>query len=110
MKQHSRHHHMIRYCFGIMIISLFIFGNSACKEQPRNMPEKITFAYSSGIYHSLPYIVHVKRFFADEGLNVVLQHHQIGKADLAISADTPFMFAVFGGKKKIRPGGQSKIS
>jgi NitT/TauT family transport system substrate-binding protein len=92
------------------IISLFIFGNIACKEQPQNMPEKITIAYPlKDPLYSLPYIALEKGFFADEGLNVSLQDHEYGKlalqslidgkADLAISAQTPFMFAISAGKK-----------
>jgi NitT/TauT family transport system substrate-binding protein len=89
-----------------MIISLFIF---ACKEQSQNMPEKITLAYPPVIFHSLPYIASAKGFFAAEGLDVTLQTHETGKAtldsllagkaDLATSAETPFMFAVINGRK-----------
>jgi NitT/TauT family transport system substrate-binding protein len=58
---------------------------------------------------ALVQVAHAKGFFADEGIDVVLQHHASGKtaldsmlqgkADLATVADTPIMFAVLNGKK-----------
>lgn len=71
--------------------------------------EKITVAIGTGPVTSLIHIAFEKDYFANEGLDFVIQQHQSGKsafnavvegeADLATAAETPIMQAIMGGEK-----------
>jgi NitT/TauT family transport system substrate-binding protein len=96
-----------------MILPLmFALAFTACEKQPEKsvqLPEKITIAYPTTPLTALFHIAFVKGFFSAEGLEVTPQPHEFGrlalhsllegKADLAMPADTPIMFAITGGKK-----------
>ncbi len=84
---------------------------AACQKEEKALgpPEKITIAYSTLPHTALFQVAFEKGFFSAEGLEVTPQPHLFGKvaldavlegkADMAIPADTPVMFAVAGGKK-----------
>ena len=93
-------------------LAVLLFVGTACRQEPpkpAGPPEKITFAYPTTMLSILPHIACEKGYFLAEGLAVTPQFHEFGKpalqsvlegkADLAVSADTPVMFAVTGGKK-----------
>jgi ABC-type nitrate/sulfonate/bicarbonate transport system substrate-binding protein len=106
---------------GIGLLVVLTLSLAACQERSEKMtgpPEKITIACPTTFLSILFDIASEKGFFSVEGLEVTAQPHEFGKvalqsvlegkADLAIVADTPVMFAVTGGKKicvKVRPGG-----
>jgi NitT/TauT family transport system substrate-binding protein len=93
---------------------LFIFFASflACQQKQAEvggLSEKITIAHSRSTY-AIPFQVAFKKgFFLAEGLEVTPQPHEFGKialrsmlegkADIAISGDTPVMFAIVAGNK-----------
>jgi ABC-type nitrate/sulfonate/bicarbonate transport system substrate-binding protein len=95
-------------CLCILLVCLLFFG--ACqRETSSGPPQKITIAYPRTSY-SIPFqIALTKGFFADEGLAVTAQSHEFGrlalksvlegKADVALSGDTPVMFAIVAGNK-----------
>jgi sulfonate transport system substrate-binding protein len=93
-------------------LSIFLFSGTACQQQPPRQtgpPEKITIAYTATMLSVLTHIAFEKGYFLAEGLEVTPQLHAFGKqaiqsvleekADIAVSADTPVMFAVAGGGK-----------
>ena len=86
----------------IVVIALTITG---CQSQkPADPPEKITIAYSTSFNAALVHIAFAKDFFKEEGLDATPQSHAFGKvalqsvikgkADIAVAADTPIMFAI----------------
>ncbi|MCX6986237.1 MAG: NrtA/SsuA/CpmA family ABC transporter substrate-binding protein [Lentisphaerae bacterium] len=97
-------------CLCILLASVLLFG--ACQKEtktPAGPSEKITIAYPRSSY-AIPFQVALaKGFFAAEGLEVTAQPHEFGKialrtmmegkADMAISGDTPVMFAIIAGNK-----------
>src|SRR3990172_690307 len=106
-------HRKIRRFPGWMILfGLFVLALTACQKEPEKSagpPEKITIAYSPVPHTSLVHIAFTKGFFTAEGLEVTPQPHEFGKlalrsllegkAEFAIPADTPIMFAIMEGKK-----------
>jgi NitT/TauT family transport system substrate-binding protein len=84
----------------------------ACQEQPQRsseLREEIRVAYPTSILSVLFHVALDNGFFHEEGLVVTPQPHEFGrialnsmlegKADLAITADTPVMHAVTGGRE-----------
>ena len=79
------------------------------RRSPPGPPEKITVAYTLTPISSLFHVASAKSHFLAEGLEVTPQPFEFGKpalqslldgkADLAISADTPVMFAVASGRR-----------
>ena len=93
----------------IVVIAISVSG---CQKQPEEYTgpvEKITVAIGTGPVTSLIHIAFEKDYFANEGLDFVIQQHQSGKsafnavvegeADFATAAETPIMLAVMGGEK-----------
>lgn len=93
-------------------LAVVVFAGTACQQQPEKPagpPQKITIAYPKTLLSVLPHIALQKGHFLAEGLDVTPQLHAFGKqalqsvlegkADIAVSADTPIMFAVAGGQK-----------
>lgn len=100
--------------FGFFLAGVLVF--SACQKNaqpPQGPPEKITIAYSQSPYGISLAVALVNGFFSAEGLEVIAQPHEFGKmalnsmlegkADLAITGDTPVMFAILGGQKIALP-------
>ncbi len=97
-------------CFSI--IAALTLSFSACQKQSektKDIPTKVTIAYPLTAYSVLFQIALAKGFFLAEGLEVVPQPKEFGrlgvqsvlegKADMAISSDTVFIFAVTKGAK-----------
>jgi ABC-type nitrate/sulfonate/bicarbonate transport system substrate-binding protein len=83
---------------------------SGCTEhRTAALAEPLTIAAATLPNFSLVYVAQAKGYFASEGLNVTLKHHQYGKlaleallagqADLATSAETPVVFAELRGEQ-----------
>ena len=81
---------------------------SGCEPtKPAGPPEKVAIAVTKSLSSVLLNISDVKGFFREEGLDATLQVHSFGKAalqslldgkaDLAMAADTPIMFAMMKG-------------
>jgi ABC-type nitrate/sulfonate/bicarbonate transport system substrate-binding protein len=81
---------------------------SGCEpKKPASPPEKVTIAITKNLNPVLVKIADAKGFFREEGLDATLQVHSFGKAalqslldgkaDLAMAADTPIMFAMMRG-------------
>ncbi|HPC33436.1 MAG TPA: NrtA/SsuA/CpmA family ABC transporter substrate-binding protein [Syntrophales bacterium] len=96
----------------IVLLAAAVLGGTACRQEPppaAGPPEKITLAYPTTMLSVLTHIAYRKGYFLAEGLEVTPQLHPFGKpalravldgkADLAVVADTPIMFAVTGGEK-----------
>lgn len=99
----------------LLWLGLFAFctiGISACHEQPEKSSgplETITVAYPNTLISVLCHIAFSRGFFRAEGLDVTPQIHEFGKialdsmlegkADLAVTADTPIMHAVTRGRE-----------
>ncbi|MBA4417319.1 MAG: hypothetical protein C0392_05350 [Syntrophus sp. (in: bacteria)] len=95
----------------ICIFLSFTLLLTACQKAPgkhAGQPEKITIAYSRTFISILYHIASVKGYFKEEGLDVIDQLHEFGKlavksvfegkADIAITTETPIMFAISGGR------------
>ena len=93
-------------------LAIILFTAAGCRQQPQQPtgpPQAITIAYPKTLLAVLPHIAFEKGYFLAEGLAVTPQLHAFGKpalqsvlegkADIAVSADTPVMFAVAGGRK-----------
>lgn len=88
------------------LLVLFIDGRFARSFAPP--PEKLTIAVPRQIASGNVIVAHVKGLFTKHGLDVTLQEHTLGrealaavtkgKADLALVADTPYVFAVLRGE------------
>ena len=71
--------------------------------------EKVMIAHSATVSPTLLYIALIKGFLTARGIDATLAPHENGKlaletmlrggADLAVSGDTPVMFAILGGRK-----------
>jgi NitT/TauT family transport system substrate-binding protein len=97
--------------FFLATLAVIVFFGVACQppQKPAGPPQTITIAYPKTMLSILPQIAFEKGYFAAGGLAVTPQLHEFGnpalqsvlegKADLAVSADTPVMFAVVGGGK-----------
>ncbi|MBA4396016.1 MAG: nitrate ABC transporter substrate-binding protein [Syntrophus sp. (in: bacteria)] len=96
----------------LVALAVVIIFAAACQQQPPKPavpPQKVTIAYPTTMLSILTHIAFEKGYFLAEGLAVTPQLHGFGKpalqsvlagkADLALSADTPVMFAVAGGNK-----------
>ena len=87
-------------------LGMIAFIPSGCSKKT-GPPEKITIAYSTASNAMLMYIAFAKGFLAEEGLDAAPQPHAFGKlalaalvegkADLATTGDTPFVFFVMNG-------------
>jgi ABC-type nitrate/sulfonate/bicarbonate transport system substrate-binding protein len=93
------------------VVALLVGYFLLCQKQQKSaVPiEKVTFAEPTQPGAGPVYIAYIKGYFKDEGLDVTLQPHTSGKAalnavlggkaDLAVVAETPIMFAVVRGEK-----------
>ncbi len=101
-----------RFTASLACFVIIVFAAAGCQQQPSKKagpPQKITIAYPTIILSALPHIACEKGYFLTEGLEVTPQFHAFGKpalqsvleekADIALSTDTPVVFAVTGGKK-----------
>jgi ABC-type nitrate/sulfonate/bicarbonate transport system substrate-binding protein len=93
----------------VVLLSLLavclLFTTCASKTSPP--PEKITVAIPANLYGTFFCIAQEKGFFREEGLDVTLNVHPFGKvaldnmisggADVAVSAETPVVFAILRG-------------
>jgi len=97
---------------GVSLCLWLVVTLPACvkeRRSPPGPPEKITVAYTLTPISSLFHVASAKSHFLAEGLEVTPQPFEFGKpalqslldgkADLAISADTPVMFAVASGRR-----------
>jgi len=94
------------------LLAAMVLAGTACRQEPpppAGPPEKITIAYPTTMLSVLTHIAYRQGYFLAEGLEVTPQWHSFGKpalqavleekADMAVVADTPIMFAVAGGQK-----------
>ena len=94
---------------------LVLLALSACGKSPApdadqvgRLP-KMTIAVTEQPQSTLIHVAEAKGYFVAEGLDIVLQRHQMGrvalqallehKADLAVAAETPIMFAILKNEK-----------
>jgi ABC-type nitrate/sulfonate/bicarbonate transport system substrate-binding protein len=105
-KKHSR------FVALFLLALVFIVGSgTGCRQREKQAspPEKITIAYTESTGMALVHIAIAKGFFTEEGLDVTSQPYITGKpamdaviegkADLATTSDTVFMFAAMENKK-----------
>lgn len=93
----------------ICFLIIFAGGCQQKQEAHKGPREKITVAHFTGPTAALVHIAFMKGYFAEEGLDAILQPHAFGKlalnsvmegkADIATTGDTPFVFAVMNGKE-----------
>ena len=99
----------------ITIAWLVLLALSACGKSPApeadqvGRLQKMTVAVTEQPQSTLIYVAEAKGYFVAEGLDIVLQRHQMGKlglqallehkADLAAAAETPIMFAILKNEK-----------
>jgi NitT/TauT family transport system substrate-binding protein len=87
--------------------SAILFGLPDWKKRPKAPPFPLTLAIRQQPVSALLFIAAARDFFAEEGLDVSLQPHALGKdalsavlagkADMATAADTPIMQAILHG-------------
>lgn len=99
---------VVAQLFSIIAICCALLNGCEPKE-PAGPQEKVTIAITKNLNSVLVKIAEEKGFFREEGLDVTFQTHSFGKtalqslldgkADLAMAADTPIMFAVMKGSE-----------
>jgi sulfonate transport system substrate-binding protein len=107
-----RHWLMPFFLLRVVALLLLTLPTIACEKQSDQavgLPEKVTIANAMTPFTALVQVALIKGFFSAEGLDVNAQPHEFGKlalqsvlegkADVAVSGDTPVMFAVTSGKK-----------
>ncbi len=93
----------------VLLAFTVLFGMGCGQQKQAGPPEKVAIAYTNAAISILAHIAFANGYFAEEGLaatpqpqlsgKTALQELIKGKADLAIAATTPVMFAVMGGRK-----------
>jgi NitT/TauT family transport system substrate-binding protein len=93
--------------WGMMVLFTFVVCAASCskQERPAEPKKKVTVGVASATLSAPVFIAYEKRFFSDEGLDVVLKLYPSGKkamegmfageVDLATVADTPIVLASF---------------
>lgn len=95
---------------GVLLAVVALMAGCSRNEEPRALPksEPVTVAMPVGLSGALVILALEKRYFAAEGLDVTLKRMATstaalnavdrGQADVGMSSDTPFVFAVLDGK------------
>ena len=101
----------IAVAVAVIAALIIVLSASGCKNASKSSGprEKVTIACAEHMSSALVQVADAKGFFADAGVDVVLERRAFGKlalevmlqgkADLATVADTPVMFAALNGKK-----------
>jgi len=97
--------------FTLAILAVITWSASGCNPSPKQAGprEKITIGFPTTPNAIIVCVAFAKGYFAEEGLDVTPQPHAFGKlalnamidgkADLAVSGDTPIVFAIMNGSK-----------